>query len=128
MYRPYAIWAAIFGASAVLLGAFGAHALKASLTPISMDAYRTAVWYQFIHALLLLFMSHLNHTNGIIKRAGTILIAGILCFSGSIYFLSTISLHRLPVEWMGPITPIGGICFFISWVLLMVFFWQKPSE
>lgn len=119
MNRVFSIWACLFGASAVLCGAFGAHTLKAMLNPVSMDAFRTAVWYQFFHALLLLGIGQMNTSDKYSLWAGRMAVFGIICFSGSIYFLSTISLHQWPVQWMGPITPIGGISFFISWICLL---------
>lgn len=95
---------------AVALGAFGAHALKATLeTNDSRAIWNTAVLYHFLHALALIVLS-LHQTN---RLACYFFLAGILLFSGSLYILA--ATH---VSWWGGITPLGGLCFLIGWVLL----------
>lgn len=105
--------AAISGALAVILGAFGAHALKASLEAKGLlDTYKTAVLYHFLHSLFILGISFSPfHTSIVISRIGTITLAGILCFSGSLYGLTV-----LDWTWLGPITPIGGLLLIGAWI------------
>jgi uncharacterized membrane protein YgdD (TMEM256/DUF423 family) len=108
---------ATFMALAVGMGAFGAHALKDRLDEYSQSVYEKAVFYHFIHALGILLISLLART-GIVgasgeARAAWLLSVGILLFSGSLYALA-ISGTRL----LGAITPFGGICFIIGWIVL----------
>ncbi len=108
--------AAFFGLTGVLLGAFGAHALKAHLEPEMMQIYQTGVLYQFIHALALLFV---GRTSAPVKPGpiwpAYLFTVGIILFSGSLYLLSLTGLR-----WLGAITPLGGICFVAGWVTLLV--------
>ena len=79
--------AAIFGIIAVIFGAFGAHALKAQLSATALENWKTAVNYQFIHALALLLLATLQ-TNRFIRLSAWFFALGIVCFSGSLYLLS----------------------------------------
>ena len=100
--------------SAVLLGAFGAHALKDILQERGSSAtWETAVRYQMWHALALILISLLNQKPHIRPITGYCLIAGTLLFSGSLYGLALGG----PI-WLGPITPLGGLCLIIGWGLL----------
>eukprot|EP00035_Acanthoeca_spectabilis_P019861 m.429984 g.429984 ORF g.429984 m.429984 type:complete len:112 (-) comp17102_c0_seq1:116-451(-) len=104
-------WAAVLGASGVTLGAFGAHALKETLAARgTTDSWKTAVLYQLVHAVALLALPE--------NRAGTTVqlwTAGSILFSGSIYGLS-LGGPRI----LGPVTPIGGLCFIGGWLLLLL--------
>jgi uncharacterized membrane protein YgdD (TMEM256/DUF423 family) len=103
---------------AVMLGAFGAHALKKLLTPDMMTIYETAVQYHFYHALGLLavglLMLHLP-TSVWLKWSGWLMLIGIVVFSGSLYALA-ISSQR----WLGAITPIGGTAFIAAWLVMLI--------
>ncbi len=103
---------------AVALGAFGAHALKKTLTPEFMAVYETAVNYHFVHALGLLAVGllalHLPDS-GALRWAGVLMAAGLLLFSGSLYALSLSG-----IRWLGAITPVGGVAFLAAWLLLAV--------
>ncbi|HSI89751.1 MAG TPA: DUF423 domain-containing protein [Adhaeribacter sp.] len=106
----------LFGALAVMTGAFGAHALKAVLTQTNrLDTFETAVKYQFYHALALLLIGlllfHLNHPA--LRWAAICFVGGILIFSGSLYILCLSG-----ITWLGAITPIGGVLFIAGWVCL----------
>ncbi len=108
-------------ALAVVLGAFGAHALKERLAEDSLKVWNTAVLYHFIHALGIV-MAVMISNMGLISERGTkwsirSLFAGIAFFSGSLYFLSTRDITGLPVAWLGPITPIGGVFFIGGWLI-----------
>ncbi|HWC99879.1 MAG TPA: DUF423 domain-containing protein [Candidatus Sulfopaludibacter sp.] len=108
---------AILLALSVILGAFGAHGLRDRLDAYSMDVYQKAVFYQFIHSLGILIVGILPKTGTFpLSSAGTVctfLLAGIVIFSGSLYLLAVTGNRML-----GAITPIGGVCFIVGWVLL----------
>jgi uncharacterized membrane protein YgdD (TMEM256/DUF423 family) len=114
------IWSAIGAglmALGVMLGAFGAHALKERLDAYSMDVYQKAVFYHFIHALGILIVSVLFRAGALTESACTIvcalLAAGIVLFSGSLYLLAFTGSRGL-----GAITPFGGLSFIGAWLLL----------
>lgn len=107
---------------AVILGAFGAHALKAKLGSELLTVYQTAVQYHFYHALGLLTIGVLillMPTNTLLKYSGGVMLAGIVLFSGSLYLLSVTGLRGL-----GAITPVGGLCFIAGWLLLAIAVWR----
>lgn len=115
--------AAILGVVAVILGAFGAHALKTKLTPEALESFETAVRYQFFHVLLLLFVNMFTQfTNKEKNRVSYFLIAGILLFSGSIYL---IYLVNVPAKAIWFITPLGGLLLIVGWSLLTYSFFKK---
>jgi len=109
-------------ALAVSLGAFGAHGLKSRLSQEMISIFETGVEYHFYHALGLLLVGiaahFLSETNWL-QWAGWLMIAGILIFSGSLYVLSISGLR-----WLGAITPIGGVCFIVAWLLFAVAVWK----
>ncbi len=116
--------AALFGLTAVVLGAFGAHGLKRILEPDMITIFHTGVEYQFYHALALLGIGILKtqHPDANLKKAAWFFTLGILLFSGSLYLLSLKDfLAFLPLKIFGPITPVGGICFVIGWYFLFQF-------
>lgn len=99
---------------AVALGAFGAHALKESLSKYEMaEVWKTAVLYHFLHAIALLAIALHGNTNRI---APFLLIAGIALFSGSLYLLALTN-----IRWLGAITPLGGLCFLAGWLAFIIF-------
>jgi uncharacterized membrane protein YgdD (TMEM256/DUF423 family) len=107
---------------AVILGAFGAHALKAKLSRELLAVYQTAVQYHFYHALGLLAVGVLMlwlPANTLLKYSGGAMLAGIVFFSGSLYLLSVTGLRLL-----GAITPVGGLCFIVAWLLLAIAVWR----
>jgi uncharacterized membrane protein YgdD (TMEM256/DUF423 family) len=108
---------AVFMALGVLLGAFGAHALKAQLSPELLQVYQTGVEYQFYHALGLLLIGTIGFRmdSKWLRWSAILLIAGILLFSGSLYALALSGIKSL-----GAITPIGGLSFVAGWVCLVV--------
>ena len=117
--------AAFFGALTVALGAFGAHALKAVLSPAALATYETAVRYQMYHLVALLITgilfnkSTLPKQQKLLSRAGLFFIDGIVLFSGSLYFIVAkpfLGIEGLP--WVGVITPMGGLLWIVAWVLL----------
>lgn len=100
-------------ALAVMLGAFGAHGLKAKLSAEMMSVYGTAVQYHFYHALglilVVVLLQQAPHT--LLKYAAYFLMLGTVFFSGSLYLLSVTS-----TKWLGMITPIGGLFFIVAWL------------
>ena len=106
----------LLGASGVLAGAFGAHALKASVTPERLEVWRTAAHYQQLHAVVLLVLLAWGVVRGVVPSvpAAWCFVAGILVFSGSLYALVLTDLKVL-----GAITPIGGVLFVAGWLLLV---------
>lgn len=107
-----------FMALAVILGAFGAHALKGRLDEYSLSVYEKAVFYHFVHALGILIVALLARLNAITPggqaRAAWLLFAGIILFSGSLYVLA-ISGWRV----LGAVTPLGGLAFIAGWAVLV---------
>ncbi len=120
MKNKYIFLGALFMMTGVILGAFGAHALKDTLTAHGLDIWKTAVLYQFVHGLALLSLSafaveiSLRHSRLIYLFFGV----GVLLFSGSLYMLATISQESIR-SLMGPLTPIGGMSFIIGWGLIL---------
>ena len=119
--------AAISGFFAVVIGAFAAHGLRKILTPEMIEVVKTGVQYQMYHALALLiaglWLSYKPVAPGL-KAGGLAFILGTLLFSGSLYALAL----GAP-RWLGPITPLGGLCFLIGWLLLVVAAWRtKPVD
>ena len=105
--------ASVFCFTAVALGAFGAHALKASLQASGMlDAWNKAVLYHLAHAVALVALALHGGGN---RAAYLLLAAGILLFSGSLYTMALTN-----VRWLGAITPLGGLCFLAGWVWLFI--------
>ena len=100
----------------VALGAFGAHALRDKLTEHYMSVYKTAVLYQFVHALALFVVAWLSvyTSDNKVNIAGGFFIAGILLFSGSLFLLAITN-----TKWLGAITPLGGIAFLIGWFIIL---------
>ncbi len=108
-------------ALSVVLGAFGAHTLEKHLTAESIKVWNTAVQYQVYHSLGLILLtvlpsSLIQHSKRI-AWSQRFLLLGILFFSGSLYLLSTRTLWPFSWAWLGPITPLGGVCFIIGWVM-----------
>ena len=109
---------AVSGAISVMLGAFGAHALKARLSADALSAFQTAVQYQMMHSLALIAVGLwlLRHPDDMLSRYAAVAFCfGILFFSGSLYGL-TLGGPR----WLGPVTPIGGTLFIAGWLLFAV--------
>lgn len=120
MHKGFLKTAALLGALSVALGAFGAHGLKKYLDQNDLQVFETAVRYQFYHVFALLAVGFLHATfpGKLMQWAGRLFITGMILFSGSLYLLSYIKYAQLPLNWVGAITPIGGVCFITGWLLL----------
>ncbi|MFD2892434.1 DUF423 domain-containing protein [Flavobacterium chuncheonense] len=116
MERKILIVAAILGMVAIILGAFGAHALKKVLAVEALTSFETGVRYQMYHALFLLFIAN-SSLLGLKEKVIVFYLVtiGVLLFSGSIYLLSTSVITGLKTKILGPITPIGGMFLIASW-------------
>ena len=115
--KKFAFYGAIFMALAVGLGAFGAHGLKNVVTKEMLVIFHTGVEYHFYHALGLFcvaFVSNFDDSKRV-KLAGYSMVFGIIVFSGSLYAMTFTG-----IKILGAITPIGGVSFIISWILLIL--------
>ena len=99
----------------VALGAFAAHALRGRLEPDMLATFEVGVRYHVYHALALLAVGWAasRWPSGAITAAGWLFVAGTLLFSGSLYLLSASG-----IRWLGAVTPVGGLCFLLGWLLL----------
>ncbi len=106
----------------VAAGAFGAHALRGRLDPAQLQVFETAVRYQLVHALALLFVGAHGRTapRAGAGPAGALFVAGVVLFSGSLY-----ALVFTGVRTWGAVTPIGGLCFMAGWLALAHAFWPR---
>lgn len=118
--------AAVLLAAGVILGAFGAHALRNLVPEPALLTWQTGVLYQFIHAIgiawlgvLVLLVPQLPFA----KVTGSLFLVGILCFSGSLY-----ALVLTEWSWVGPITPLGGLCFILGWISLVCGLLRLPAS
>lgn len=114
--RRFSLLGCIHSFLAVALGAFGSHLLKTSLEPSLYETFRTAAYYQLVHAIALLILSLMSFYIIDLRKlniSGHLLHLGILLFSGSLYILSLSGIRGL-----GIVTPFGGLCFLSGWLLL----------
>lgn len=120
MQKIFLRTAAITGAMAVALGAFGAHGLKKILDAELLPVFETAVRYQFYHVFALLGVGILykEFPGKFMQWAGYLFITGMILFSGSLYLLCYVKHNQLSLNWIGVITPFGGAAFIAGWLLL----------
>jgi len=115
--------AAFLGVLSVALGAFAAHSLKQMISDYAVSIFETGVRYQFYHvfALLASGILYAEFKNQFIRTSGKLFIAGIILFSGSLYVLTFIKGAVMPgYDWVGAITPLGGLCFITGWIFLLI--------
>jgi uncharacterized membrane protein YgdD (TMEM256/DUF423 family) len=121
--------AAVFlGITAIILGAFGAHALKKVLSVEQLQSFEVGIRYQMYHALFLLFIgsfAFLNEKERLLIFWLTIL--GVLFFSGSIYLLATNGITNLKTKFLGPVTPVGGLLLILAWGYLFYVILSKKQ-
>lgn len=123
MHKPALTAGALFAALAVILGAFGAHALKAILEPEQLQTFETGVKYEFYHsfALLATGIIYASFPTKMVKWAATCFIIGIILFSGSIYALVMLKAQgQVGLGGLGILTPIGGLFLIVGWLLLFM--------
>lgn len=129
-YKYFKI-AALCGLTAVALGAFGAHGLKALISTSSIDTFQIGVRYQYYHTIALLLSAilpvYLSSTK--LRWASLCFFIGILLFSGSLYLLACRSVLGIEHWWfLGPITPIGGVFFMLGWGFLFFAAFDKKNN
>lgn len=128
MERKIISTAAILGMIAIVLGAFGAHALKKVLTVEQLNTFETGVKYQMYHALFLLFVGTSKSLSMKAQRGVYFLVViGVLLFSGSIYLLATNDLTTFDFKKIGFVTPIGGLLLIGAWFWIFIDFYKKKS-
>ena len=122
MAKLFITLASLSGMLAVVLGAFGAHALKSRLDDNALNIFHTAVQYHFYHSFALLAVGVIalsQPQTALLKSSGYLFILGILIFSGSLYLMSITG-----VRWLGAVTPLGGLAFIVGWACLAATGWK----
>jgi uncharacterized membrane protein YgdD (TMEM256/DUF423 family) len=110
---------ALLGMIAIILGAFGAHALKNILSSEQLSTFETGVRYQMYHALFLLFVGTTHFINQKSKKIiYNLTVMGTILFSGSIYLLATNSITSIDFKIFGFVTPVGGLLLISAWIKL----------
>ncbi len=124
MHKKMYFYAALFGAAAVGFGAFGAHSIQAYVTAKYIEVYKTGVQYHFYHTIMLALCGvwYKTYRHAYIKIAAYSFMAGILLFSGSLYALAILSISNTQVNWLGAVTPFGGVCFIAGWLCIAIYF------
>jgi uncharacterized membrane protein YgdD (TMEM256/DUF423 family) len=121
--------ATLLGMIAIILGAFGAHALKKVLSTEELVTFETGVRYQMYHALFLLFI---GLSTSLSEKSRKIIyyltVSGVFLFSGSLYFLATNAMTSFDFKKIGFITPIGGLLLISAWVVLLFDFLKKNKK
>jgi uncharacterized membrane protein YgdD (TMEM256/DUF423 family) len=121
MERKITVTATVLGMIAIVLGAFGAHALKKVLSVDQLVTFETGVKYQMYHALFLLFLGTTKLLSDNLKRTILYLVVvGVVFFSGSIYLLATDDLTSFDFKTIGFVTPIGGFLLICAWLYTFV--------
>ncbi len=115
--RTWLAAGALLALFAVMAGAFGAHGLRGLVGDRGLEVFQTAVTYQMYHAIALVLVALLAAT-GLSRRwlnaAAGFFLLGTLLFSGSLYLLVLTE-----IRWVGPVTPMGGVCFMMGWALVV---------
>ncbi|HEX7870831.1 MAG TPA: DUF423 domain-containing protein [Chryseobacterium sp.] len=123
------IFGAAFGMLSVILGAFGAHALKKILSVERLESFETGVRYQMYAAFFLLIAGYiLKFDTSSQKWISILMIAGTILFSFSIYGLSLQDHFGLNLKFLGPITPLGGLFMILSWGMLLFYFAKAKPQ
>jgi uncharacterized membrane protein YgdD (TMEM256/DUF423 family) len=117
------VFGAVYGMLSVILGAFGAHALKKILSVERLESFETGVRYQMYAAFFLLIIGYiLKFDTSSQKWTSILMIVGAFMFSVSIYFLSLQDYLGTNLKFLGPITPLGGLFMILSWLMLIFYF------
>lgn len=127
MHRGFLISGILLSALSVALGAFAAHGLKQTVSASALEIFETSVRYQFYHSFALIITGILFSVAkpGVTKWAGYLFVAGIILFSGSLYALTFIKASAISgYNWVGAITPFGGLCFILGWIFLAIGIWN----
>ncbi|MFE3867490.1 DUF423 domain-containing protein [Flavobacterium sp. LS2P90] len=120
---------AVFGMLAIILGAFGAHALKKVLSLEQLYTFETGVRYQMYQALFLLFVGIMTDVSQKAKKTiYNLVLFGVILFSGSIYLLATNTLTPFDFKVIGFVTPIGGLFLILAWGVLLFHIIKKKQQ
>lgn len=111
--KIWIIISAVSGFRTVALGAFGAHGLKSTISAEMLEIFKTGIFYQFVHTIVLLILSVTNFIKG--KISSILFLLGIILFSFSLYLYSTSGIKIFAI-----ITPVGGVCFLIGWLGIII--------
>lgn len=124
MFKRFILIGAFSAMTATILGAFAAHGLKTQFSDYQMQIFQTGIFYQFIHSLALLFVGMFlwQFNTRTLQVSGWLFFMGILLFSGSLYLMSL-----MQVKAIGVVTPFGGVCFIVGWLLLAVGIYKANS-
>ncbi len=123
MKNKYLVITSIIGAITIVLGAFGAHALKEKLGVDALKSFETGVRYQMYHVIVLLFVNTYNSFTSKSKNTISLLfIIGIILFSGSIYAITVFDVNPKQI-WF--VTPLGGLFFVIGWIKMGISFFKE---
>ena len=123
MKNKYLVITAILGAIAIILGAFGAHALKEKLGFDALKSFETGVRYQMYHVIVLLFINtYIGFTSKTKNMISLLFVTGIVLFSGSIYAITVLGVNPKSI-WF--ITPLGGVLFIVGWIKIAISFLKK---
>jgi uncharacterized membrane protein YgdD (TMEM256/DUF423 family) len=123
------ITASILAATSIMLGAFGAHALKELITAERLATFEVGVRYQMYIALsLLVFAICEDRFQFEIRLVRILMLAGILLFSGSIYLIALSDIWGLNTKILGPLTPIGGLCIILGWTVFIYRVWKAAKK
>jgi len=130
MHKGFLIIAAVLGALAVTLGAFGAHKLKELVPPETVGTFQTGVTYQFYHTFALLavgiLFAQFPAGANLLEWAGRCFLIGVILFSGSLYVLTAIkATETVGMSKIGIVTPIGGLFFIAGWICLLLALLKK---
>jgi uncharacterized membrane protein YgdD (TMEM256/DUF423 family) len=136
MGRKILIWGLMLALLSVVLGAFGAHALKNMVPADKVAIFETGVRYQFLHAIALILLSFYVHQHFSILGnhkglgwASNYFLVGILCFSGSLYLLTFQTLCSFNYsKLVGPLTPLGGLFFILGWASWIKVVWMHKVD
>ncbi len=120
MNRTSVISGIIFILIAIILGAFGAHALKDKLSIEQLGSFEVGVKYQMYHGLALLILGFgASQLKFSLRGINTLIVVGVITFSLSIYFLAMQDMLGVELKFLGPITPIGGTLLIVAWFILL---------
>ena len=123
------ITASILAATSIMLGAFGAHALKELITAERLLTFEVGVRYQMYIALsLLVFAICEDRFQFEMRLVRILMLAGILLFSGSIYLIALSDIWGLNTKILGPLTPIGGLCIILGWTVFVCRVWKVAKK
>jgi uncharacterized membrane protein YgdD (TMEM256/DUF423 family) len=116
----------LMGFTAVALGAFGAHALSEVLESKALESFKTAVYYQMIHSIVLVIIGSVNRFKLVEqKRLFYLFLGGIVLFSGSIYAYYLVPLLGIELSFLVYLTPIGGLLFLTGWLLAAFYSFRR---